>query len=464
MKPSSIRRRETELHTLLRQLPGSIHTIREFLNKPFVEEVVNSKSANGQTPLMIACLAGHVEAVELLLAHGAIKTLNAHSRKRRTAADYAAEHGCTELSLKLRNLAVVSNVDESRSETSLVLPAPATSKDGIGISASSEHDVPRCAPRCRLCGDRLAAVSKFHTMRDACFRGEVASPLIRDFFDMTSAKVIDKLSVPELHLINRRHNFNRELTESLAMVHFLRKLTTHGQPGSEHHESDEVWHVIDLCCGKSYTAALVAACFPHFRVTAIDRWEPQFLPHYDAAGISNIHYERLDVLAPTFRSQVEELITRADQAARSPTSSDAGDPQILRPLRTVVLGMHLCGDLSLAAIDLYRELPRIEALVLAPCCLPNAKKAALDLSTGRGRGVPLTIYTGADQNAKYGLWCDFLEAQLNLEFQTSLAKTMAASDGSSLHDEASTRCCMRVVMSDLVSSRNTLMFATKSLP
>ena len=139
------------------------------------------------------------------------------------------------------------------------------------------------------------------------------------------------------------------------------------------------WHVIDLCAGKGFLATLLAVLYPRMMVTAVDKFEPTFLPHYEAAGIDNVRYAQLDVLAPNFVQALRTVI-RTDGAGR----------------RTIVLGMHLCGLLSLRAAELIRSLPEVEAVVLAPCCLPGAHQgrgySAGSLRSGEpGAAVPALV-------------------------------------------------------------------------
>ena len=80
--------------------------------------------------------------------------------------------------------------------------------------------------------------------------------------------------------------------------------------------------------------------------------------------MNNVRYVQLDVLSRHFIDDVRVLCETAGRA-----DADDGRP-------TIVLGMHLCGLLSIRAIELLARLPRVRALVLAPCCLPGARNAA----------------------------------------------------------------------------------------
>eukprot|EP00966_Prymnesium_polylepis_P091751 2123767-Prymnesium_polylepis.1 len=147
------------------------------------------------------------------------------------------------------------------------------------------------------------------------------------------------------------------------------------------------WHVVDLCCGKSYVSALLACVYPHFRLTAIDRVSAAYIPHYAEAGCANVTYAQHDILADDFATALGAIVTEQQRAGR----------------RTVVLGMHLCGLLSLRTIELFRDMDGVVALVLAPCCLPAARRA---------RDTPPDVYAARDPAEQYARWCSFLELKL----------------------------------------------------
>jgi len=169
--------------------------------------------------------------------------------------------------------------------------------------------------------------------------------------------------------------YAEELSESLAMLEALERM-----------ESElEVGHVVDLCCGKSLTAALVALRRPSLRVTAIDRVPPLQLPHYTEAGVGSVSYLQLDVLSDGF------------QAALAGRLAEVGEP-------AVILGMHLCGRLSEVAADAFRSLGLVRGCALAPCCLPRADEAPPSMSGVYG--------AGAAEAEQHEAWWRHLEACL----------------------------------------------------
>lgn len=232
---------------------------------------------------------------------------------------------------------------------------------------------------CATCG-RQHGASKFGSLRAKATRGQLPSSmtpaqqhLITQFF--TSRGVDESklatLSSPALHFVNsptRRHSFTRELTEALAMLEATRCILRELDGGiddeiceldheikREIHRKASPCHIVDLCCGTSFVSVILGVLFPTCLISAVDIIEPTRLPHFAAAGLSNVRYTQMDLLSPTFVGSLDELIQAAGGGRR-----------------TILLGMHLCGELSTVTIRAFHALHRsVEALVLAPCCLPN---------------------------------------------------------------------------------------------
>lgn len=325
--------------------------------------------------------------VRWLLDNGAALSVTTKTQSRRTAADYAEEHGKSELAITLRELEAASLAQAlARSDVAGVGPIAEEDPRGMQFCGAStkppQERSQECKTRlCEFCGDRLGAC-KFELARARVAVRDETNPLIVDFFaeSLVTGRLLAQLASPALHAVSQRRKFTAEFTESLAMLRALKSvLASRGESGEMR------WHIVDLCCGKGFLATLVALLYPEFVVTAVDRYreEAMFLPHFGAAGVANVGYAQLDVLAPGF--------------------VDAEVPRLLleKGLPTIVLGMHLCGLLSLRAIDCLRAIPQVQALVLAPCCLPG-RTACED--------TPADVYAPSiGQAEQYIRWCRFLQ-------------------------------------------------------
>jgi hypothetical protein len=390
------------LHLLRQKCGCTVEDVRSVLLEAGEEEaqshLVNSKCIDGFTPLMLAVGGGGgfgnkksrdmTAVARFLLSKGAVTTLSAHSAKRRTAADYAELHKKPWLAKELRELEM-----EHNSKLQLLQQQQQQSLQDTETQPHRPGDVAIQMPgekyfRCRLCGDRLGGC-KFRRAHQDVESGAQTNPLIVHFFSDaglgSSAAIRETLAKPSLHNFNARKRFTKELTEVLGMVSRLQRIV------SASGRADESWHVIDLCCGKGFLATLTAICFPSFVVTAVDKLIDAYLPHYEAAGIDNVRYSQLDVMSPGF----------PDEMARLARDENHGDG---RPV--VIMGMHLCGLLSVRALELLRKVPGVRGVVIAPCCLPCQKLS---------EDTPPSIYEGTDNWEKFTRWCDFLEARMKQE-------------------------------------------------
>eukprot|EP00966_Prymnesium_polylepis_P256355 5921986-Prymnesium_polylepis.1 len=194
-------------------------------------------------------------------------------------------------------------------------------------------------------------------------------------------------------------------------------------------------HVIDLACGKGITASLAALRYPRARVTAIDILPPAVMPHWSETQRCRVRYMQRDLLEPRLGSVLTELcgggavIGGVDSGGGHPAGgsdgangggndggvdegggaddgrgADDGSDEAAGAGRTgvAVLGMHLCGELSLRAIDAFEQCPLAHVLVLSPCCLPK-------------RGSPFApeaLYASRDANEQYFAWSSHLEGTL----------------------------------------------------
>jgi len=96
-------------HANVRNLPLLSHAIKVDASKDMLETLirhganVNQKPPMGQwTPLMVAAYYGRIQAVKLLLAHGADKNAKNKHDDNKTAYDYALENGHKDIAALLK--------------------------------------------------------------------------------------------------------------------------------------------------------------------------------------------------------------------------------------------------------------------------------------------------------------------------------------------------------------------------
>eukprot|EP00434_Breviolum_minutum_P027840 symbB.v1.2.024626.t1/scaffold2275.1/size83574/1 len=86
----------------------------------------------------------------------------------------------------------------------------------------------------------------------------------------------------------------------------------------------------------------------------------------------------------------------------------------------LVVGLHLCGNLSVKTVELFEQMPQIRVCLLVPCCLPHLRDAPNVLKHLYRQSVP--------DDQQYSEWAGYLEARLaaipNVTVQKSVAVHM----------------------------------------
>lgn len=406
--------------------------------------LMSERNAGGATAMIMAahgvCGAAGPELIELMLAHGAAATL-AERRLSKTAADYAEVHNNHALAARLRALEPAHGAD----------------------------------PTLCWCGERLKPRSKVESLGDAVRRGDERNRLVRALYRERAA-VAAALAKPEFHRVNGMKNFRKELTESMGLLAALgRRMAAPAAPAAtllaaaaaaapaplqcppcvepqpqllpwdalEQASAD--WHVIDLCCGKSLTAAAVALCFPGAAVTCVDRCEQSRLPHYDRAGLGDrIQFLRVDMLATAEGGLGRGGSGELGGGDGSADGDGGGDPFLsalfaadrarCRP-KTAVLGMHCCGRLSVRAVEAFAAL-QADCVLLVPCCTPAKDDPEF--------GPPATdIYTTLIHGEQYSRWCRHLRDRLLAPGDPAVAAAVHR-------------------LPDVLSEKNTLVLGTRA--
>jgi len=310
-----------------------------------------ARTKKGVSPLMMACQFSPRIAALLLESLLVQETVALRSTNHHSAQDYARLGGFQELG---DQLAVLEQAQE--------------------------------VPRCPVCKVQLKKSNKLRFLRESIAaerriklsqedatqegregegEGKGLNPLLDEFFKGPAAGELEK---PEFHALNEQVSLRKEITESMAIYTAIQSVLEN---------PSEPLHVIDLCCGRSWTTAFIATRHPDVIVTPIDRFPSSFLPHYGRHAL--VHYKRMDLFDTEFLRDLEAHINRVGR-------------------KVLLVGMHLCGHLSTVAIDVFHSIPLVVELLLCPCCLPNQKDEA----------SPGEIYRSKDSQTQYKAWVEHL--------------------------------------------------------
>lgn len=224
----------------------------------------------------------------------------------------------------------------------------ASAQGAAGQPVMSTHDNGR-ACCCVLCGEPLRPKLYAHFMHQQHQSRPDCNPYVSQF--LSSQALQNMLDHPQglYHRLLDNRNLRKEASETWAMLVHIQAYVTRVRAS---HPTQRIV-IIDLCCGKSLTATLCGDMFPDCEVVAVDRRPAKFLPHFDA--LPNVRFVQADLFK---RSDLIATLLAADAKDRAPVG--------------LVVGMHLCGLLSEAAIAMFNGTAAARCLLLSPCCLPKA--------------------------------------------------------------------------------------------
>ena len=158
----------------------------------------------------------------------------------------------------------------------------------------------------------------------------------------------------------------RRLAKELAEVAPVLARVLHEVESTTIAEGQPRLVILDLCSGFGYLGMFLSELLPTEkveRIVLVDKmWAPQNVsrkPHHiDPAHVDDPSWP---VRLTTCRT---DLKVPSDRRSLAKHFLSHGAPAML-------LGVHLCGTLSLRCIDLYNDCPGIGFLALKPCCLPD---------------------------------------------------------------------------------------------
>jgi hypothetical protein len=161
--------------------------------------------------------------------------------------------------------------------------------------------------------------------------------------------------------------------------------------------TDRQYHIIDLCSGKGYLSMLLSELLPPSKVHRIVLMDKAFPMRNQQPQSHHINWEHIYGERPNKETKHHVSTSTTTTTTTSPSTTQyyyetwpisldtskqdlKASRQLINIRRhylnkeypAIILAIHLCGTLSLRAIQLFNENPdTVHFLALKPCCLPG---------------------------------------------------------------------------------------------
>ena len=204
--------------------------------------------------------------------------------------------------------------------------------------------------------------------RSVCQGGSAAAnPYLRSFVGggLFRRMRAEPQNFSSLAAISSRR-LRKEVTEAAAAVAAVERLLGGlGRRAAGVAARGRGLRVADLCAGKGWTSLFLAHRFPEGRFLMLDRDGRRDLRHLEPFPC--VESLQLDICTP----EAERRVRAHFRGGPSGGGAEAGGEGEGEAVAVgVLLGVHLCGQLSRVAVELWRACEG-DGLLLCPCCLPK---------------------------------------------------------------------------------------------
>jgi hypothetical protein len=214
----------------------------------------------------------------------------------------------------------------------------------------------------------------------------------------------------------------RMVKELLESLHIIARVMQHVERDLSPDEYAEPITILDLCSGFGYLSMFLSELLPANRfdkIVLLDKAWPMHSQEKPSAGQINPEHIFLDWPI---------RMTTSKNNLKTPAGRRNIEKHTLEPARgaIIILGIHLCGQLSVRAVELFNTHPKTTMLALKPCCLPQfwAGMPSITWRFSNGESVDIedvgingrfvkNVWRGPPRSTlvhKFGLWGDGLYA------------------------------------------------------
>ncbi|CAJ1959562.1 unnamed protein product [Cylindrotheca closterium] len=173
----------------------------------------------------------------------------------------------------------------------------------------------------------------------------------------------------------------KEFIEAAPIIEAVQKLVENSDL-----EGNQKYTIIDLACGRGYLSMILSEMLPPEKVKKFVLVDKQWPMHGNEPKPSHISWTHIygsfkkceDQTIPNYYETWPIPLNTSKQDLKSASGLRKMEQVYFQDGPIILVAVHLCGILSIKAVELFNNNPSVRFFVLKPCCLPGMVHAKRD--------------------------------------------------------------------------------------
>jgi len=221
-------------------------------------------------------------------------------------------------------------------------------------------------------------------------------PEVRELMENVVIGWLDKFTHEVIRRMFRRNRIFKEFNEISPIIPELLSFLD---------AQEEPCVLIDLCSGFGFLAMFLSEIVPVDKISRIllvdNMWED---PNDDDSSAQVITTQHIFEYEWPVRL---EVCKRDIQLETGKVLGGLEDDNV------IICAIHLCGTLSVRAVEIFNSSEKVKKLFLKPCCLPGRKKPPFEFTLGSHHFLKKDVYQRRGYGNKFHSWCENISMGIN---------------------------------------------------
>jgi hypothetical protein len=177
----------------------------------------------------------------------------------------------------------------------------------------------------------------------------------------------------------KKERVMKEFIEAVPIIDAVQRLVINNDESkSSTSSSPQKFTIVDLASGRGYLSMLLSELLPPDKVEKFVLIDKAWPMHNTTPKPSHISWNHIygnladdNEDAPRYYDTWPIPLTTSKQDLKHTNQRRNVEERFFRDGPVILLAVHLCGTLSLKAVDFFNQNPNIQFFCLKPCCLPG---------------------------------------------------------------------------------------------